>query len=334
MYRRRIVVAISAVEDGHLPFVQQHLDRKMIVIDPAEVISGTSLSFAFVNNRSQVIYRGEMLTNVVGVWYRKPTQLTPELVPVAPGQINYCLDGLRKHRDLLPAHFDKATWVSPYEAIFRASNKALQLRLAASLDMQVPDTIFTTSPEQARQFIDSHDITIVKALSAWGMEVNGVQKAFFARKIRSGDTLSLEGLNLVPTIFQAAVETARDIRVNVVGTGVFAASITGSEINSEHGVVRDWRIGHLRGDMVIEPYNLPTEIADRCVALNRLLGLRFGAYDLVVDRNGGHWFLEVNPNGQWAFVEEATGQPIGKAIARLLEGHSRPQIRRFGSSPL
>lgn len=29
--------------------------------------------------------------------------------------------------------------------------------------------------------------------------------------------------------------------------------------------------------------------------------------------------LEINPNGQWAFIEEATGQPIGKAIAGFLE---------------
>jgi hypothetical protein len=30
-------------------------------------------------------------------------------------------------------------------------------------------------------------------------------------------------------------------------------------------------------------------------------------------------FLEVNPNGQWAFIEDATGQPITAAIADALE---------------
>jgi hypothetical protein len=48
--------------------------------------------------------------------------------------------------------------------------------------------------------------------------------------------------------------------------------------------------------------------------------LEFGAIDLVLDKKGEIWFLENNANGQWAFVEEATGQPIGKAMADLLQG--------------
>jgi hypothetical protein len=42
----------------------------------------------------------------------------------------------------------------------------------------------------------------------------------------------------------------------------------------------------------------------------------------VLDKKGEIWFLEINPNGQWAFVEEVTGQPMGKALADLLQGAS------------
>lgn len=55
----------------------------------------------------------------------------------------------------------------------------------------------------------------------------------------------------------------------------------------------------------------------KCVALVSTLGLLFSAIDLAVDKDGKVWFLEVNPNGQWGFVEENTGLAISKAFAKL-----------------
>jgi len=48
------------------------------------------------------------------------------------------------------------------------------------------------------------------------------------------------------------------------------------------------------------------------------LGLCFGAIDLIVTPDDDHVFLEVNPNGQWLWIEELTGLPISHAIADLL----------------
>ena len=85
--------------------------------------------------------------------------------------------------------------------------------------------------------------------------------------------------------------------------------------------VRDWRAGHDKdmGELAFEPYALPDKIARQCVVLTRQLGLPFGAIDLVQDDAGETWFLEINPNGQWAFVDKVTADKIGKAIAQMLE---------------
>ena len=56
------------------------------------------------------------------------------------------------------------------------------------------------------------------------------------------------------------------------------------------------------------------------VALVDELNLRFGAIDLIRDVNGEYWFLECNPNGQWAWIENRTGLPISAAIVDELEG--------------
>jgi len=47
-------------------------------------------------------------------------------------------------------------------------------------------------------------------------------------------------------------------------------------------------------------------------------GLRYGAIDMRRTPDGRYVFLEVNPAGQWRFVEEVTGQPITAAMASLL----------------
>lgn len=48
------------------------------------------------------------------------------------------------------------------------------------------------------------------------------------------------------------------------------------------------------------------------------LGSRFGVLDFLVTPAGEWYFLEINPNGQWAWIEQETGLPISSAIADAL----------------
>jgi len=47
-------------------------------------------------------------------------------------------------------------------------------------------------------------------------------------------------------------------------------------------------------------------------------GLNFGAIDLIVDPDGEFFFLELNPNGQWAWIQQATGRRIREELCRGL----------------
>ena len=48
------------------------------------------------------------------------------------------------------------------------------------------------------------------------------------------------------------------------------------------------------------------------------MGLVFGAIDLKLAVNGEPVFLEVNPQGQFLYVEIRTGLPISDALAEYL----------------
>src|SRR5439155_11640005 len=83
----------------------------------------------------------------------------------------------------------------------------------------------------------------------------------------------------------------------------------------------DWRRYDLEQTPHL-PHQLPDDVAQRCVALTERLGVRYGAVDLILTPDGRYVFLEINPNGQYLWIEELTGLPISDAIRDLLmQGH-------------
>lgn len=130
--------------------------------------------------------------------------------------------------------------------------------------------------------------------------------------------LDYGGLNLAPAIFQEAVDVDCDLRITVVGDEAFPATVK-AEVEKDLKIgVRDWRIGNNVGNLLVEACDIPDDIKQKCLSLVKNFGLKFGAIDMIRDKQGNYWFIEINPNGQWGFVEAETGQPIGRAIARLL----------------
>lgn len=56
----------------------------------------------------------------------------------------------------------------------------------------------------------------------------------------------------------------------------------------------------------------------KCLALVKNLGLVFGCIDMIVTPEGKYVFLEINPNGQWMWIEELSELPIAESIVSML----------------
>jgi len=220
---------------------------------------------------------------------------------------------MRQLYGLLP----NALWVSNYYAMLRASDKLWQLTVAHRLGLKIPDTLVTSNAAEAEQFVRSHTGAIVKPIEVKVFTLDGKQRMMLTQKVNKRK-MSFSGLHLAPAMIQEAIEVATDIRVTVVGNKVFAATVAPKSANMTPAGVRDWRAGDHYGGTIIQAFELPASIARACVLHVKEMGLKYGGIDLLLDREDNFWFLENNPNGQWAFIEEATGQPIGKAIAKLL----------------
>jgi glutathione synthase/RimK-type ligase-like ATP-grasp enzyme len=244
------------------------------------------------------------------VWYRRPVPpqilgLDPERARWAEREAREALDGLWRTLD--------ARWVNPPLAEAEASSKPEQLRRARALGLAVPETLVTNDPQEAEAFTEAGP-TICKPLGRGALSVEGEERVFFTRLLTTDDIANLSTIGPEPYLFQRLVPKQYDVRVVVIGAEVFAVAIH-SQGNEE--TVIDWR----RADASQLPHEvveLPPETSAACVGLLAHYGLSFGAIDLAIDTEGRPVFFEINPSGQWAWLEQLTGVPLRERLASLL----------------
>lgn len=127
----------------------------------------------------------------------------------------------------------------------------------------------------------------------------------------------LEKLNLVsnsPTLFQKCISKKIELRITIVGDKIFTASID-SQASEKTRV--DWRNYDFQ-NVSHTTFKLPEKVEGLCFQLIKRLGLVFSAIDMILTPDDRYIFLEINPNGQYLWIELLTGLPISEAIARLL----------------
>ncbi|MCA6094921.1 ATP-grasp ribosomal peptide maturase [Streptomyces sp. SCA3-4] len=199
-------------------------------------------------------------------------------------------------------------YLSHPQAIARAEYKPAQLDAAVREGLTVPATLITNDPAEAKVFC-AEQPSIYKPLHAGAYDVEGEPAAIWAAPVAPGE---IDGaVSHSAHLFQAQVPKVADVRAVVVGEQVFSARIT-----APPGVV-DWRAEYQ--SLTYEPVACPEGMREALVRFLASFGLSFGAFDFAVTRDGAWWFLECNPNGQWAWLEGAVGLPVTAAIADLLE---------------
>lgn len=192
-------------------------------------------------------------------------------------------------------------WVNHPANCNAARHKPGQLVTAAQMGMGVPDTLFTCSREEARQFAEEHGKAVVKTLTQ--------TDTFHPARLVGPD--ELDGVQHSMHVLQEPVNKAYDVRVTVVDERMFAAKITTTSGDL------DWRAAP-REQQVFEIIPFTRPLFKKIENFMAHYGLHYGAFDFAVDTSGMWWFLECNPNGQFGFIEAATGMVISRAIADLL----------------
>lgn len=251
------------------------------------------------------------LNEFSSVYYRRPElpdlsylDLDNNETSFVNNEITYFLEGVYK------ILIDK-NWLNPVYAIREAENKIYQLLLAKSLGFNVPKSIASNNYNHSKSFFENNDSCIIKPLKS-GL-IGESDKVVFTSELIHFPS-EVDEISRCPVYLQELIPKKLDLRVTVVRDKVFATAIH-SQGNNETKV--DWRRGENK--LLHSKHTLPESIKSKCIKLVKLLNLQFGAIDLILDKNDEYIFLEINPNGQWAWIESQTGHPISEEIVKTLK---------------
>jgi len=275
------------------------------------------------------------LGEVRSIWLRRhhiaaalPTDMDAQLRAGAVAESRAALFGLLGSLD--------AFWMDPLPVIRWAGQKPLQLKLAQELGLLVPRTLITNDPDRAREFArDCPGGVVAKMLSSFRVLDDGIEKVVFTTPVTEAHLEQVSGLRWSPMTFQQRVRKKLELRVTIVGQRVFAAAVDSQAFER---ATEDWRRDGLAMLDAWRPYALPAGVERRLLALMSRLELNYGAVDIIVTPDDEHVFLEVNPSGEFFWLERCPGLPISDAIADVLTGRAARCLRvaydRAAGAPL
>ena len=307
---------IRRIDERGVPLFRLNTEDLLSVFDVSLLVTDTDVGFKIWD---RVCGTAISSSDIVGAYFLNQQK---QSVPLESADYDYqsfyvreLVETLRSIWRLIPRN----KWLNSPESLFLASNKIKQLTIAREIGFRVPETLVTTRPTDLLTFAKKHGNHVIAKAVKNGFSIShDTVSLIFTSMIDSSDYDSLANSDIaVPNIVQPRLEKECDLRITVVGNSVYPAAIR-SQRHSATAI--DWRTWDTVSDvdLVHEAFSLPNDIADMCRALNARLDLDFSCIDMVLARDGSFYFLEVNPNGQWAWIEEMVGLPIRDAIVDQL----------------
>lgn len=256
-------------------------------------------------------HRRVALKDICAAWYRHPQSLlagsrnltSTKLDDYVKAQCTATLTTLYESLQTF--------WVCHPSRLRRANIKALQLAEANKAGLQTPHTLISNDPTKVGDFVRLSEKTecAIKPLIALG--VSDEQGYRLPLTTTLPEDYPLDSVALAPSIFQPYVHKVADLRCVVIGERIFTARIN-SQVNESTRL--DWRGGECQHEILA----LPQQVEASIHRLMDSFGINFASIDMLLTAEGEFVFLELNPNGQWLWLEEELGLPLVSSMADLL----------------
>ena len=332
-----MILVITNKEDVHPTPVIELLNTKQIPVFRfnTEVLL-TDYEFCWLCNSEDIDFKIRNIHNgleiqgskITSVWERRPEEPLELFLQSTPTVDKHNLAEALGFLRFLRFYIKDIYSIGSIVNDRAAASKMLQLKVAKELGFSIPATCFSNRKNDILEFASLHENVILKSIdnnSIWDEEKH-LEYVFYTQKIKSATLADIpeEAFSQTVSYVQNYIEKAYELRITVVNQQVFACKIDSQKQEDDKGKV-DWRQGYDYG-LKYEAYDLPQEIADKCILFTKQLGLNFGCFDFIYTPTGDFVFLECNPNGQWLWIELETGLKISEAIAMIL---AKPDKKTF-----
>ena len=314
-----VITIISSNDDVHAQAVMRELSNlgvnaNMLDLSNFPKAGGLTFTCGKDDRGGTTVYRDKQgainFKESQVVWWRRPQPYSLDEEVKRPEDIQFCYTECEETFAGLWQSMD-CFWINEPTREEVASRKCYQLGLASEMGFTIPDTCITNEPMKAKAFIDKwgNENTVYKPFT-------GTEEAWRETRVIKVDELDLlDSVRFAPVIFQEYIRAEADLRITVVDKEIFAAAI----YPRENSYQVDFRMA--MDEVDIKPVSLPSVINERLLTFMEKLGLVYGAIDMRLTPEGNYVFLEINPTGQWLFIEEKTRQPIARAMASLMVKH-------------
>lgn len=313
-----MILILTSRDDATADFVVSRLKRsEFLRIDTDDLPAAVSIASSERRSAIRVgrtLFRPEQFA---GVWYRRPKAIA---FPVAAKKVESLhasaeyTAALEGFLSLIP----EVRWINHPSKNILAGHKVEQVRRALGMGFNVPKTLVTQDAVALRRFWKvCRGKVILKPLSGGYLEREspGTDSLIYTNSLREEDLNRAEEIARCPTLFQERIAKEADIRITVVDDDVQAVELTA--IDSD-GPRLDIRRNNMSG-VSYRRTVLPRPIESKLLRLLRSYGLRFAAIDLLRDVHGNFYFLEINPNGQWAWLDMAGASNTRDPLIRALK---------------
>jgi hypothetical protein len=284
---------VSVLEKSKIPFIR--LDTDCLI---------SRIAVKYSNAKPSIRIDGHWYdeTHVDHIWYRRPEQLKDCRFDDSP-ESQYTRSEWTEFVECFFAHVPISKWINHPSRNALASRKLEQLTTAVDLGFQIPDTLATQEPDELRRFFEKYSgQVIIKPLSSGYIERKGDERdsLIYTNQVFEKNLEHIEDLKVCPSLFQQYVSKHSDVRITVVDSDIHAVKMCAKDPTGAQRC--DIRRNNME-DVKYEPISLPDPIRGYVKKLMRHYGLRFGAIDMAVSNTGDWYFFEINPNGQWAWLD-------------------------------
>lgn len=261
------------------------------------------------------------LAEIQSVWWRRPNSPQASTSYDIPTRVFLDRENLRGFIGVMLQQGqdqERLFWVSKRDRIQIAEFKPIQLQEAQALGLRVPHTLITNNPAEVRAFYQEFGgQIIVKAIGKGAVDPNnthhfGDERFVYTSQVLAQDLENVEEVRVCAHLFQEMLRKSMDLRVIVIGRRIFTIGIHAHAPQT----ALDWRVDYSSLSYSVE--QLPTEIEQKVLQLVRHFDLQYSSMDFILTPTGEYIFIEMNPNGQFLWMEPPTGLPMASAMADLL----------------
>ncbi|MCG8411558.1 MAG: hypothetical protein MI739_09770 [Bacteroidales bacterium] len=331
---KKILIITTSHDNECIDMVSDELKKQNalpIRFNSDQYPSEISLSCSYRNKRWEFCMHqnGERidLTDIHAIWYRR--------LNVA-GKLNDIIEEKyfnaskeESRRTLLGIMSTMDTFILDYTWKVRyADFKLRQLKVASELGLEIPETLFTNNEKETVGFYNNiNRDMITKMQTSFAIYEKGIENVVFTNKITDKEIDNLTGLQYCPMTFQKSIEKKVELRVTVVGKKIFTAAINP---NNNENAKNDWRKEGVNLIDKWEKYELPESVSEKIFKLMDYYQLNYGAIDIIVTNDDRYVFLEINPVGEFFWLDKIPDFDISKEIANVL---LNPELRRDNRHP-